>query len=193
MQGANTVHCTNPLAPERTCLVSHVSFLQSTLHAGFAGCCCCWWCSGGSEWFPSCCGENTKDLRREWRGRESVLVYGLSATFDNRAYIPQDQPSCVMKQRPVMLLLMALLLLLLPPPPASERVEHDGLAAASPAAAAAAVPLVCDGQVHGEAELVLILVGLMLLRVGETDISNTTCLNQPEIEDALVVFRSSVC
>ena len=65
--------------------------------------------------------------------------------------------------QPVMLLLMALLLL--PPPPAAERVEHDGLAAASPAAAAAAaVPLVCDGQVHGEAELVLILVGLMLLR-----------------------------
>ena len=64
--------------------------------------------------------------------------------------------------QPVMLLLMALLLLLLPPPPAAERVEHDGLAAASPAAAA--VPLVCDGQVHGEAELVLILVGLMLLR-----------------------------
>ena len=64
-----------------------------------------------------------------------------------------------------MLLLMALLLLLLPPPPAAERVEHDGLAAASPAPAAAApVPLVCDGQVHGEAELVLILVGLMLLR-----------------------------
>ena len=68
-----------------------------------------------------------------------------------------------------MLLLMALLLLLLPPPPAAERVEHDGLAAASPAAAAAAVPLVCDGQVHGEAELVLILVGLMLLRVGEQE------------------------
>ena len=70
-----------------------------------------------------------------------------------------------------MLLLMALLLLLLPPPPAAERVEHDGLAAASPAAAAAAaaVPLVCDGEVHGEAELVLILVGLMLLRVGETE------------------------
>ena len=65
-----------------------------------------------------------------------------------------------------MLLLMALLLL--PPPPASERVEHDGLAAASPAPAAAAVPLVCDGQVHGEAELVLILMGLMLLRAGGT-------------------------
>ena len=69
---------------------------------------------------------------------------------------------------PVLLLLVAvlLLLLLLPPPSASEGVEHDGLvAAATPAAAATAtVPLVRDGQVHGEAELVLVLMGLVLLR-----------------------------
>ena len=63
------------------------------------------------------------------------------------------------------MLLMALLLLLLPPPPASERVEDDGLAAASPASPAA-VPLVCNGQVHGEAELVLVLMRLVLLRDG---------------------------
>ena len=62
---------------------------------------------------------------------------------------------------PVLLLLMAvLLLLLLPPPSASEWVEHDGFATASPAAA---VPIVRYGQVHGEAELVLVLMGLVLL------------------------------
>ena len=68
---------------------------------------------------------------------------------------------------PVLLLLVVvwLLLLLLPPPSASKGVEHDGFAAATPAAAAtAAVPLVRDGQVHGEAELVLVLMGLVLLR-----------------------------
>ena len=81
-----------------------------------------------------------------------------------------------------MLLLMALLLL--PPPPASERVEHDGLAAASPAAPAA-VPLVCDGQVHGEAELVLVLMGLMLLR-GRQNTRKYTATHQ-------LVGRAFVC
>ena len=84
-----------------------------------------------------------------------------------------------------MLLLMALLLL--PPPPASERVEHDGLAAASPTPAAA-VPLVCDGQVHGEAELVLILMGLMLLRVGEREHSQIIGLLNPTLRSRYLTW-----
>ena len=62
----------------------------------------------------------------------------------------------------LLLAVVMLLLLLLPPPSAPEGVEHDGFAPAAPTAAAA-ISLVGDSQVHGEAELVLVLVGLLLL------------------------------
>ena len=63
----------------------------------------------------------------------------------------------------LLLAVVMLLLLLLPPPSAPEGVEHDGFAPAAPTAAAAAISFVGDSQVHGEAELVLVLVGLLLL------------------------------